>query len=164
MKAEDAQSRKLVIAVAASLVEGIETAHEWKLERYDPVWRNPLKGKTLSVYATRRFPAPDVPGGNRWTGGREIVIEIDVEYAEPQSKPATTLDRDEVAELAAYDVADAIEAWSMSHQRMDDVEGQPFANRFDWMNTSYQPDLQREAYGRYCRVTFQGRVHVDYAD
>jgi hypothetical protein len=40
----------LVDAVAASIQDEVENADTWTLEKKDPMWRNPRKGKVLNVY------------------------------------------------------------------------------------------------------------------
>ena len=156
-------ARAVVEAVAASIEAEVPEAGQWQIEKYDAVWRNPDKGRLLSVYAPRTYKATDVPGGARWTGGYEKMVEVTVEYSEPAGEIPGQLDRDEEAELMAYDVADLLEDWATKHQILNKSDGTPLCNRFDHLGTDFVPAQNREAFSRYCRLSFAGRVEVGYA-
>lgn len=137
--------KQLVDAVATSIVAEVAGAGTWTVEKFDPLWRNPKKGKVLNIYSGRTSP-----GGARWTGSQEDLVEVIVEYAESSGNQPATLKRDQAAELAAEDVADSLRDWALAHE-----EGFSPAYRMDWIGTEYVPQVRRELFVRYCRVTFQ---------
>lgn len=143
--------KAVVDAVAESIVAEVTNASLWTVNKFSPVWRNPLEGETLHVYATTV-----VPGTFRTTGSVEDIGEIVVEYAEPVESDVLT--RDETAELAAYDVADSLRSWSRDHQAFGSIG----VHAFDFVRLDYASGVNREAFVRYCRVTFQARVTQTY--
>lgn len=143
--------RDVVDAVADSIIAEVTDASTWTVNRFAPVWRNPLDGETLYVYATTIRP-----GTFRTTGSVEDVAEIVVEYGEPVESDVLT--RDETAELAAYDVADSIRTWSRNHQLFGSIG----VHAFDLVRLDYASGVNREAFVRYCRLTFEARVVQSY--
>jgi hypothetical protein len=143
--------KDVVDAVADSIVAEVANASAWNVNRFAPVWRNPVEGESLYVYATTVRP-----GTFRTTGSAEDTAEVVVEYAEPVYSDVLT--RDETAELAAYDVADSIKAWSRDHQAFGAVG----VHAFDLVRLDYASGVNREAFVRYCRLTFEARVVQSY--
>lgn len=145
--------RSLVERVATSIAAEVTGATTWTIERFDPMARLPDKGKVLSVYATRTLP-----GDFETTGSVEDVHEIVVEYTEPAGDQADTLQRDEAGELAAYDTAASLRAWALNHPAFGDIG----IHRFNLTGIDYMPAVRREAFVRYCRLTFNGRSVSSY--
>lgn len=141
----------LLTAVADSLETEVADP-DWTVERVDPIWRNPGKGKVLNVYLGR-----ELPGDPQWTGGTMDVVEIVVEYAEPAPENARNLAHDELGEYAANAEARRIREWALKHQN-----GFAPAWKMDWVGTDYTPQVRRELFVRYARVTFQLTVSVSY--
>ena len=141
----------LLDAVADSIVAEVTGADTWKIEKSDPMWRNPKKGPVLNVYLGR-----EIPGTPRWTGGTVDLVEVVVEYGEPAPEQRT-LQRDEEAEFAANDIARSIREWALTHE-----EGFGSAHKMDWTGTEYTPNVRREFFIRYARLTFQFEVAVAY--
>lgn len=143
--------KDVVDAVADSIVAEVTGASTWTVKRTSPIWRNPQEGEVLHVYATTI-----TPGTFRTTGSVEDIAEIVVEYSEAVESDVLT--RDEAAELEAYDIADAIRTWSRNHQLFPAVG----VHAFDLTRLDYAPGVVREAFVRYCRLTFQARVVQSY--
>lgn len=143
--------RDVVDEVASSIVAEVAGAGGWTVKKYAPVWRNPVEGEVLYVYATTLRT-----GTFRTTGSVEDVAEIVVEFAEPVTSDVLT--RDETGELAAYDVADSIRTWSRSHQLFGSIG----VHAFDLVRLDYASGVSREAFVRYCRLTFEARVVQSY--
>jgi hypothetical protein len=141
----------LIDAVASSIVAEVPDAGTWTLEKKDPMWRNPKKGKVLNVFLGR-----ELPGTPRWTGGTMDLVEIVVEYAEPAPENRN-LTYDQEGEYAANDVARSIREWGLAHEA-----GFSPAHKMDWAGTDYTPLVRREFFVRYCRVTFLFEVQVTY--
>lgn len=154
--------KQIVDAVADSIAAEVAAAHDWLVVKHDPIWRNPGDGKVLAVYGTRRQNATTTANaggdGFRATGFREDVYELVVTYSEPATEQTATLQRDEEAELDLYDVADALAAWADAHQELPEVD----VWRFDYMQTQYGAEVNREAAVRYCTLTFQARKVAAY--
>jgi hypothetical protein len=142
----------LLTAVAASIVAEVSGAGSWTVKKTDLMWRNPESGKVLNVFLGR-----EIPGLPRWTGGAIDLVEVIVEYAEPAPENTQELDHDETAEFAANDVARSLRTWALSHE-----DGFSPAYKMDWTGTEYTPQVRRELFVRYCRVTFQFEVVVSY--
>lgn len=141
----------LLDAVADSIVSEVSTASDWTVEKKDPMWRDPKKGKVLNVFLGR-----EIPGTPRWTGGTMDLVEIVVEYAEPAPENLQ-LTHSETDEYAANDVARSLREWALAHEAGFDP-----AHKMDWVGTDYTPQVSRELFVRYCRVTFQFEVAVSY--
>ena len=141
-------ARSLVDAVAGSIRAEVGGALTWNEDLFDPLWRNPMKGKTLNVYPSRRSPATQL-----WTGVQHDALEIVVEYGEPAADQAMTLNRDPAAELAAHDVADALRSWALAHE-----DGFAPSWFMAWTGTDYVPSVRRELFSRYCRITIAFNV------
>ena len=142
----------LIDAVADSIVNEVEGADEWLVEKKDPMWRNPRKGKVLNVYLGN-----ESPGVPRWTGGTIDLVDIVVEYAEPAPENARNLTHDEEGEYAANAEARKIREWGLAHEA-----GFAPGDKMDWAGTAYTPQVRRELFVRYCRVTFRFEVEVSY--
>lgn len=142
----------LLDAVAESIVAEVPGASSWTLEKTDPMWRNPKKGQVLNVFLGR-----EIPGTPRWTGGTMDLVEVVVEYAEPAPENARDLAHDETGEFAANDIARSLRNWALSHE-----EGFVPAHKMDWSGTDYTPQVRRELFVRYCRVTLLFEVVVSY--
>jgi hypothetical protein len=80
-------------------------------------------------------------------------VEIVVEYAEPAAGNARTLSHDETGEYAANAEALKIRQWALAHEN-----GFAGSHRMDWLRTDYTPQVQRELFTRYCRLTFEFEV------
>ncbi len=146
--------RAIVDAVAASIVSEVSGAGTWTVEKFDPIWRNPGKGKTLSVYG------PYLMAGDfRTTGSVEDLNQIIVEYTESAGTSAVeTLTRNAAAELAAYDQADALRAWAQNHQAFPAAG----VHRFDLNRVDFHPGVPRQGLVRYCRLTFEAATVAEY--
>lgn len=144
--------RDLIDAVSDSIVSEVDEADQWMVEKFDPMWRNPKKGKVLNVYV-----ASTRPGTARWTGGQEDIIDVTVEYGEPAPEQVRNLDRDEEAELAATDIAASLRTWALAHEA-----GFSPAWKMDWAGTDFTPNVRRELFVRYCRLTFRFTLTVEY--
>lgn len=138
----------LLDAVSASIVAEVTDAGTWTLEKKDPMWRNPKKGKVLNVFLGR-----ELPGNARWTRSSNDITDVIVEYAEPAPEQARNLSHDQTGEYAANDVAQRLRDWALAHE-----EGFPPAWKMDWAGTEYTPQVARELFVRYCRVTFRFEV------
>lgn len=143
----------LIDAVADSIADEVAGADDWLIEKKDPMWRNSRKGKVLNVYL-----GPEVAGTPRWTGGTVDLVEIIVEYAEPAPENARNLSHDEEGEYAANAEARKIREWGLSHQA-----GFAPAWKMDYVNTEYTPQVPRELFVRYCRVTFRFEIVSEFA-
>jgi hypothetical protein len=141
----------LLDAVAASIVAEVTDAATWTLEKKDPMWRNPKKGKVLNIFLGR-----EIPGVPRWTGGTMDLVEVVVEYAEPAPENVRGT-HDQTGEYAANSVARSIREWGLAHEA-----GFAHAHKMDWAGTDYTPLVRRELFVRYCRVTFLFEVQVTY--
>lgn len=142
----------LIDAMAASIAAQVSNASTWTIEKNSPMWRNPRKGKVLSVYQGR-----ELPGNPRWTGGQIDIVEIVCEYAEPAPEQSRDLSHSQTGEYAANDVARDLREWALAHE-----EGFSPAHKMDWVGTDYTPQVARELFVRYCRVTFQFEVSVSF--
>lgn len=143
---------ELITAVANSIASEVVGADQWIIEKKDVLWRNPKKGKVLNVYLGR-----ETPGTPRWTGGTVDQVDIIVEYAEPAPENARNLSHDEEGEYAANAEARKIREWGLVHEAGFDP-----ADKMDWAGTEYTPQVSRELFVRYCRVTFRFEVQVSY--
>lgn len=141
--------KALVNAVQTSIAAapGVDDTG-WTYEKSDPIWRNPTKGKVCNIYA-----GPTRPGAARWTGSVIDIHSVIVEYTESSGTQATTLKRDEAAELAAYDVADSIRTWALGYE-----EGFSPAHKMDCVRIDYAPQTNRQLFVRYCRLTLEFEV------
>lgn len=146
----------LINTIADLITEEIDAAEGWTIERNDPMYRNPEKGKVLSIFAPERAPT-----GTRTNEGIEQSVAVVIEFTEPAVDQAEELAHNETNELDSYDLADLIMAWGMSHQMLGWDGGG--AHAFNWLSTSYAPDTDRELFVRFFRVIFEARVYVDYA-
>jgi hypothetical protein len=143
---------KLIDAVAASIQAEVAGAGDWKLQRHDPLWRNPKAGKILNI-----FLGPEYPGEPRWTGGASDVVEVIVEYGEPSQQKVNKLQRVESGEYAANAEARKIREWALNHP-----DGFERAWKMDWARTDYASEVPREFFVRYARVTLRFEVEVTY--
>ena len=142
----------LIDAVATSIVAEVTGANAWTVEKKDPMWRSPHKGEVLNI-----FHGGDRRGEPRWTGGTIDIVEIVVEYAEPAPENARNLEHDQTGEYAANAEALKLRQWALSHE-----EGFAPAHKMDWARTDYTPNVRRELFTRYCRVTFEFEVVQSY--
>lgn len=142
--------KALVIAVADSIQAEVDGAADWTRNLFDPLWRNPVKGKTLNVYPNRRVPGSPQA---HWTGTSHDVVEIFAEYAEPAPEQVRTLDRNQEAELDINDNADAIRLWALKHDG-----GFPPAWQLTWGGTDYVASVSRELGWRIVRVVLNFSV------
>lgn len=143
----------LLDAVAASIVAEVDGADDWTVEKKDPMWRNPKKGQVLNVFLGR-----ELPGALRWNTAMMDLVEVVVEYAEPAPENARNLSHDETGEYAANSVARDLREWALAHEG-----GFSPAHKMDWVGTDYTPQVRRELFVRYCRVTLQFEVVASYA-
>jgi hypothetical protein len=144
----------LVDAVAASIVDEVANADTWDLKKADPMWRNPREGKVLHV-----FHGGDRQGQARWTGGTVDIVEIVVEYAEPAPENARNLQHDETGEYNANAEALKLRQWALAHE----AGFSGITHKFDWTRTDYTPNVRRELFTRYCRLTFEAEVVRSFA-
>lgn len=123
-----------------------------EIEFFDPMWRDPGKGVVLSVY-----PRTLVPGTFNTSGSQEGLIEINVEYTEPSGAQASTLERDEEAELDTYDLAVATWAEVCKFVPAGD-------NGYDKTppTVEFTPQTPRQLLVRYFRVRFQVRMVTEW--
>lgn len=140
--------KALIEAVAASIQAEVAGAGAWKLQKSDPLWRNPKGGKMLNIW-----PLPARQGRPRWTKHDNDIVQIVVEYAEPSKQDPNQLKRVEAAELAAEDIADSIRNWALAH-----TAGFAPAWKMEWVRTDYTPNVRREFFVRYCRVILSFEV------
>lgn len=147
--------KDIVDTVMSSIAAEVAGANAWTRVKYDPQWRNPDKGPALAVYGNRTR----VGGDFRTTGHVEDVHELIVEYWESAGDQAVTLVRNETAELAAYDTVDLLRDWAKAHQAFGAIG----VHRFDLIQVDYHPGVRREAFVRYCRLTFEARTVATYA-
>lgn len=143
----------LIDAIADSIEAEVDGASAWTFERKDPMWRNPKKGKVVNI-----FHGGDRRGDARWTGGTLDIVEIVVEYAEPAPENARQLDHDEDGEYAANAEALKLREWALAHE--GGFVG--ITHRLDWLRTDYTPNVRRELFTRYCRLTFECEVVRSY--
>lgn len=142
----------LIDAVADSIAAEVQGAHDWTIERKDVMWRNPKKGKVLNVYL-----GAENAGTARWAGATTDIVEIIVEYAEPAPENARNLSHDEEGEYAANAEARKIREWALAHP-----SGFAPAWKMDFVRTDYTPQVRRELFVRYCRVTFRCEVISEF--
>lgn len=143
----------LMDAMATSIASEVTGANAWTIEKKDPMWRSPHAGKVLNIYLGR-----ETPGTPRWTGGTVDLVEIVVEYAEPAPENARNLSHDQTGEYAANAEARKIREWGLAHP-----EGFSPAWRMDWVGTEYTPQVGRELFVRFCRVTFEFAVNTVFS-
>lgn len=145
----------LLDAIADSIEAEVEGAPQWTFEKNDPMWRNPKKGKVLNV-----FHGGDRAGNARWTGGTIDIVEIVVEYAEPAPENVRKLEHDQEGEYNANAEALKLRQWALAHEAGFPAAG---THKMDWLRTDYTPNVRRELFTRYCRLTFECEVVRSYA-
>ena len=141
---------ELIDAIAESIEAEVDGAAQWTFKKYDVMWRNPKKGKTINIYH-----GGDRAGTARWTGSTVDIVEIVVEYAEPAPEQAKKLDHDEGGEYNANAEALKLREWALSHEAGFPAVG---THKMDWLRTDYTPNVNRELFVRYCRLTFECEV------
>lgn len=143
----------LIDAVAESIVDEVDGATLWTVKKFDPMWRNPKAGKVLNI-----FHGGDRRGDARWTGGTIDIVEIVVEYAEPAPENVRKTDHDEEGEYNANAEALKLREWALAHE--GGFAG--ITHKLDWLRTDYTPNVRRELFTRYCRLTFECEVTRSY--
>lgn len=143
----------LLDAVETSILAEVTGADDWTIVKTDPMWRNPAKGKVLNI-----FHGGDRRGDARWTGGTMDIVELVIEYAEPAPENARNLAHDETGEYNANAEALKLREWALAHE----AGFSGITHRFDWTRTDYTPNVRRELFTRYCRLTFECEVVRTY--